>query len=125
MELDGETVNVDLRGKDMDGKGEGCSSGISDLVLAEGETSCRNKKWAWEDLEISVCECGNEGEDKSRGDPQSGFDLWTVGELSGFCGVEDGVLIDVFKVLGASAVGHAVGLIFEDEAVQKITQITY
>lgn len=35
MELDGETVNVDLREKDMDGEGEKCSSGIGGLVLAK------------------------------------------------------------------------------------------
>lgn len=77
MELDGETVNVDLREKDMDGEGERCSSGIGGLALAKGETSGGNEAEECEDLGISVRECGNEGEDKSCGDPRSGFDLWT------------------------------------------------
>lgn len=37
----------------------------------------------------------------------------------GLCDVEVGVLIDVFDVLGVSAVGHADGLLLEDDAVQK------
>lgn len=47
-----------------------------------------------------------------------------MGEQFGFCDVEVGVLINVFEVLGVSAVGRADGLLLEDEAVQKITQIT-
>lgn len=40
----------------------------------------------------------------------------------GACDVGVGVLIDVFEVLGESEVGHADGLILDDDAVQKITQ---
>lgn len=47
-----------------------------------------------------------------------------MGGQFGFCDVEVGVLINVFEVLGVSAVGRADGLLLEDEAVQKITQIT-
>ncbi len=123
MELDGETVNVDLRENDMDGEGEGCSSGTGGLALAKG-TSGGNEAGECEDSGISVRECGNEGQDKSCGGPRSGFDLWTLGEQFGFCDVEVGVLINAFEVLGVSTAGHADGLLLEDDAVKKITQIT-
>lgn len=119
MEPDGETVKVDLREKDMNGEGEKCSSGIGELALAEGETSGGNEREEWEDLGISAWECGNEGEDKISGDPRLGFDLWTVGEQLGFCDFDVDVLIDVFEVLGVSAVGYADGLLLEDGTVQK------
>lgn len=124
MELEGEAVNVDLREKGMDGEGERWTFGISGLALAKGETSGSNETGECEDLVISLWECGNEGEDKSRGEPQLGFDLWTAGEQLGLCDVEVGVLIDVFEVLGVSAVGHTDGLLLEDDAVKKIIQIT-
>lgn len=98
MEPDGETMKVDLREKD--GEGERCSSGISGLALDKRETSGGKETGAYGDLGISVWECSNKGEDKSRGDPQSGFDLWTLVKQLGFCDIEVGVLIDVFEVLG-------------------------
>lgn len=76
-----------------------------------------------EALKISARECGNEEKDNNRGDPWSGFDLWTVGVQSDICDVEVGVLIDVFGVLGDSEVGHADVLLLED-TVQKVTQTT-
>lgn len=97
---------------------------IGGLVLATGETSGGNETGECEDLGISVWECADKGEDKICIDPRSGFDLWTLGRQLGFCDVEVGVLIDVFEVLGVSAVGNADGLLLEDDAVQKIRQTT-
>lgn len=70
MELDGETMNVDLRDKGMDGEGEKCSCEIGGLALAKGETSGGDETGEGEDLVISFWECSNEREDKSRGDPR-------------------------------------------------------
>lgn len=120
MELDGETMNVDLRGKVKDGEEEICSSGSGDLVLAKGETSGEYETEEWEDLGILVWESADEEEDK-RVDPWSGVDFWTFGEQVGFCDVEVGVLIDVFGVLG---VGQVDGLLLEGNAVQNIRQTT-
>ena len=44
VELDGETVKVDLREKDVDGEGGRCSSGVGDMALAEGGTSGGNER---------------------------------------------------------------------------------
>lgn len=68
VELDGESVKVDLREKDVDGEGERCSSGIGDLALAKGKTLGGNERKEEEDLGISVWECSNEGEDEICGD---------------------------------------------------------
>lgn len=76
-----------------------------------------------EGLKTSARECGDEEKDNNRGDPWSGFDLWTVGVQLDIRDVGVGVLIDVFDVLGDSEVGHADGLLLED-TVQKATQTT-
>lgn len=103
VELDGETVKVDLREQELDG----CSSG--DVALVRGDKGGENE-WGKlrEDLEVLGVEWGNEGEDESCGDPWSEFDLWTPGEQVGSLSVfEVGVLIDVFEVLGVSVMRHA------------------
>lgn len=45
-----------------------------------------------------------------------------MGEQLGFRAFDADVLIDVFEMLGVSAVGYADGLLLEDETVQKRTQ---
>lgn len=89
VELDGETVNVDLSERDTDGEGERCSFGVDDLVLANGDASGGNERGD-ENLGISTWE--------NCGDPLSGFDLWTVWEQLDFCDIEIGFLNDVFEV---------------------------
>lgn len=96
VELDDETVKVDLRGNDMDGGGERCSSEIGDLLLVVTETSA-------EDLGALSWECGA---------PQSAVD-W--GDWRGdFAG---DVLIDDSETVGFSAVGHVDSLFLDRCAV--------
>lgn len=52
MELDGETSNVDLREKEMDGEGERWCSSIGGLLTVTGETSGGNKTGEGEGFRI-------------------------------------------------------------------------
>lgn len=103
VELDDETVKVDLRGNDMDGRGERCSSEIGDLLVVVTETSA-------EDLGVLSWEYGNK--EICCGAPQSVVD-W--GDWRGdFAG---DVLIDDSETVGFSAVGHVDSLRLDRYAV--------
>lgn len=54
MELDGDSVNVDLREKGLEGEGAGGSLGTGGVALVKGETSDREATEKCEDLGISV-----------------------------------------------------------------------
>lgn len=113
-EPDGETVNVDLRQRDVDGEAWRGSSGT-------GETSGGNETGVCDGFKISARECGNEEKDNAGGDLWCRSDLWTLGLLLGTCDIKAGVLIDVFDVLGGSEVRQADGFILEDDAAKGST----
>lgn len=59
VELDDETVKVDLRGNDMGGERERCSSVTGDLLLVIAKTPGEHEGVDCEDLETLGWECGS------------------------------------------------------------------
>lgn len=118
VELNGETLKVDLSEKDVDNEEEICSFGISGKLPSKVERSAKNKPGDCEDLGIPDCKCGNG--DNICGDPRLAFNLRTLWELKNIDDCKVGVLTDSFDLSEVSKRGQAAGLLLEDKSMQKI-----